>query len=330
MMDSIRRFEYWLKAGRFIPLALLLVLLNLLVYFWWKRPVVLDSPVAINSAVIEGLRKEKAHVQAILDGGCDSPEMGQYRRGEIGPLDPQTGLRGDKNSDPKGNETPKSQSDIVNILEQSTVRVLAPVDKGAMTGSGFFISKDLIVTNRHVIADGDPNKIFITSQYLGGKPIQVKILAKTPDNEIGHPDFALLQVTNLPKSIKTLSVGDDPPVLQNVYAAGFPGIVVQSDANDVTPNTVYSHGEVSVVQKQDSGLNLVIHTANISRGNSGGPLVNTCGTVVGVNTFIAPPDGVDSRTLYSLSGSNLRQFLDANQAQYTKSSSQCGKPASTQ
>ncbi len=329
-MVSIRRFEYWLKAGRFIPLFILLILLNILVYYWWKRPVVLDSPQSIKSAVIDGLRREKARVQGVLDGNCDSPEMGQYQRGEIGPLNPGANLPNNQNNKQVDNSAPKSQNDLVTTLEQSTVRVLAPVGKGAMTGTGFFISNDLIVTNRHVIAEGDPKKMFITSQYLGGKPIQVSLVAKTVDNEIGHPDFALLRVTNLPKPIKPLTVGDDPPVLQNVYAAGFPGVVVQSDANETTPSTVYSHGEVSVVQKQDNGLSLVIHTANMSRGNSGGPLVNTCGTVVGVNTFIGAPDGVDSRTLYSLSASNLRQFLDANQAQYTKSSSQCGKPAPTQ
>ena len=73
-MDQIRRFEYWLKAGRFIPLVILLVLLNLAVYFLWKRHIVVNSPQTVNIAVIDGLRQEKNRIQSILDGSCESPE----------------------------------------------------------------------------------------------------------------------------------------------------------------------------------------------------------------------------------------------------------------
>jgi len=332
-MDQIRRFEYWLKAGRFIPLVILLVLINLAVYFLWKRHVVVNSPQTVNIAVIDGLKQEKIRIQSILDGSCESPEMEKYRRGEIGPLDPKSKSQENKNNEKVENSDPKSQNELVGLLEQSTVRVIAPLGKGAMIGTGFFISKELIVTNRHVIAEGDPNKLFITSKYLGGNPIQVTLVAKTPDNNFGNPDFALLKVANIPKPIKTLSIGDDPPVLQNVYAAGFPVFTTEYDANQTTPDTVFSHGEVSVVQKQNSGMSLVIHTANISPGNSGGPLVNNCGTLVGVKTFgrtSLDQKDLMAKALYALSAANLRQFLDANQAKYTTSSSQCGKSATSQ
>jgi hypothetical protein len=184
-----------------------------------------------------------------------------------------------------------------------------------------------------VIADGDPNKLLITSKYLGANPIQVTLVAKTPNHEFAQPDFALLKVTNLPKPIKTLPIGDDPPVLQNVYAAGFPGFTTDTDANQTTPNTVFSDGRVNVVQRQDNGISLVIHGAYISPGNSGGPLINNCGTLVGVNTFgrtSLDQKDLMAKALYALSAANLRQFLDANQAKYTMSSSQCGKSTPSQ
>jgi S1-C subfamily serine protease len=333
MINTISKFEYWLKAGRFIPLVILLVLLNLAVYFLWKRHLVVNSPQTANIALIEGLQQERSRVKEILDGPCDSPEIEKFRRGEIGPLDPKSKSQNSKNNEKIGNGDPKSQSDIVSLLEQSTVRVIAPSGKNAMIGTGFFISKDLIVTNQHVIADGDPNNLLITSKYLGGTPIKVTLVAKTPNHEFGNPDFALLKVTNLPKPIQFLPIGDDPPVLQNVYAAGFPGFTTDTDANQTTPNTVYSDGRVSVVQRQDNGISLVIHGAYISPGNSGGPLINSCGTLVGVNTFGRTSlDQKDllAKALYALSATNLRQFLDANQAKYTTSSSQCGKTATTQ
>jgi len=332
-MDSIRRFEYWLKAGRFIPLAILLILLNTIVYYWWKRPVVLDSPQSINSAVIGGLQNEKARVQRILDGNCDSPEMGQYQRGEIGPLNPGAIQQNNQNNKQVDNSVPKSQNDLVSMLEMATVRIVVPVDKNSvLIGTGFFISDDLIVTNRHVVAGGDPNNIMVTSKYLGGKQTLGRVIASTPDTKGMYPDFALIKVRGLLKAIKPLAVGDDPPILQSVYAAGFPPFVTDLDINQTAPSTVYSHGEVSVVQKQATGLTLVIHTANITHGNSGGPLVNNCVTLVGVNTFgrTEIAKGEVDKALYALSASSLRQFLDANQAQYTKSSSQCGKPAPTQ
>ena len=332
-MDQIRRFEYWLKAGKFIPLVILLVLLNLAVYFLWKRHVVVNSPQTVNIAVIDGLRQEKTRIQSILDGSCESPEMEKYRRGEIGPLDPKSKSQENKNNEKVENSDPKPQNELVSLLEQSTVRVIAPSGKNAMIGTGFFISNELIVTNQHVIADGDPNKLLITSKYLGANPIQVTLVAKTPNHEFAQPDFALLKVTNLPKPIKTLPIGDDPPVLQNVYAAGFPGFTTDTDANQTTPNTVFSDGRVNVVQRQDNGISLVIHGAYISPGNSGGPLINNCGTLVGVNTFgrtSLDQKDLMAKALYALSAANLRQFLDANQAKYTMSSSQCGKSTPSQ
>jgi len=216
------------------------------------------------------------------------------------------------------------QDKLVALLDAATVRVLVFDAKMKFLGhgSGFFIDTNVLVTNRHVIEAG---KIFaITSTLLGTEPLPAKLVAVTKDSDIANPDFALLKVEQVPSGVRQLAIATDPQVLQTVVAAGYPGSDIRGDTNAVTPNTVFSQGEVSVLQRQANNLVLVLHTAKMSTGSSGGPLVNRCGNVVGVNTFIgAREDQFTDRSLYALSATSLRGFLDQHRQTYTKMSSAC-------
>jgi S1-C subfamily serine protease len=89
------------------------------------------------------------------------------------------------------------------------------------------------------------------------------------------------------------------------------------------PAPLFTSGDVNTVQPQASGVSLIIHTADISPGSSGGPLVDQCGVVVGVNTFVmGPGDSAEGRRLYALSSDTLRKFLDSSRQRYT-TSGQC-------
>lgn len=216
------------------------------------------------------------------------------------------------------------QEQLVSLLEASTVRVLVFSDqmKYLGHGTGFFIDKNTVVTNRHVIEAG--KKFAITSSFLGKEPLPVKLIAATRDSEYTNPDFAVLRADKIPATVRPLSISTQPQLLQTVVASGFPSSEIRVDANIVTPNTVFSQGEVSVLQRQPNNMVLVLHTARIATGSSGGPLVNRCGNVVGVNTFIgAQTDKFSDRSLYALSGNALRSFLDQSGVSYTKIANDC-------
>jgi S1-C subfamily serine protease len=216
------------------------------------------------------------------------------------------------------------QDKLVALLDAATVRVLVFDAKMKFLGhgSGFFIDTNVLVTNRHVIEAG--KNFLITSTLLGTEPLPAKLVAVTKDSDIANPDFALLKVEQVPSGVRQLAIATDPQVLQTVVAAGYPGSDIRGDTNAVTPNTVFSQGEVSVLQRQANNLVLVLHTAKMSTGSSGGPLVNRCGNVVGVNTFIgAREDQFTDRSLYALSATSLRGFLDQHRQTYTKMSSAC-------
>ena len=336
--------------------TIILIALNLFVYLWWaNRPFVVLRPADVNREIVAGLEAEGLRIQAMLDSACTSPEILAYRRGEVGPLQrtlPQAGLPvaptvsgssvPTQNTPPQNPSAPApapaqaapapsqtttsmlAQEQLVALLEAATVRVLVFSDqmKYLGHGTGFFIDKNTVVTNRHVIEAG--KKFAITSSFLGKEPLPARLIAATRDSEYTNPDFAVLRADHVPANVRSLALSTQPKLLQTVVASGFPSSEIRVDANLVTPNTVFSQGEVSVLQPQPNKMVLVLHTARIATGSSGGPLVNRCGNVVGVNTFIgAQTDKFSDRSLYALSGNALRSFLDQSGVSYTKIPNDC-------
>ncbi|MFN8285743.1 MAG: trypsin-like peptidase domain-containing protein [Chitinophagales bacterium] len=149
-------------------------------------------------------------------------------------------------------------------------------------GSGYVIDvngKKYICTNAHVIenATNESGAIYVYS--ITGKKYEAKV--KGGDS---FYDYALLEFVTPPGTeITTIKYATDAPAIgQRVYAIGNPLAEY--------PYTV-SDGIVSAKNRVREGLTgkygYVQHTATIIWGNSGGPLVNEKGEVVGMNSYIA-------------------------------------------
>jgi V8-like Glu-specific endopeptidase len=165
-------------------------------------------------------------------------------------------------------------SNMVNHVVQkampSVVQIQILDDKGSevASGSGYVVrSNGLIATNYHVIENATHAIAVLSDGHV------VRVLGVRYANKAR--DFAILQVdaTSLPPA--TLGNSDNLQVGDDVVAIGEP--------LGVFPKTV-SAGIVSSIREMD-GAKWIQHTAAISHGNSGGPLLNSRGQVVGMNTL---------------------------------------------
>lgn len=149
-------------------------------------------------------------------------------------------------------------------------------------GTGFFVSADgYLVTNRHVVDQENVDYSVVTND---GDTYDATVVAKDPTL-----DVAILKIetgSDLPfltfAEIKDLRLGESVIAIGNALAE-FPNSVSVGVVSGLSRNIVASNGFRST-----ESLEGVIQTdAAINRGNSGGPLLNTRGEVIGVNVAVA-------------------------------------------
>ncbi len=160
-------------------------------------------------------------------------------------------------------------------IYQQALPAVVTVLIGNGHGSGFVVSKDgLIITNAHVTETAPK---VVTVQFADGSKAPADVLGFSKNRQ----DLSLIKISgrrNMPflplASVGATKVGD------RVYALGSP--------LDTENANTFTQGDVIRIDRK---TNYVVHTALINRGNSGGPLVNSQGQLVGVNTrgyFEAP------------------------------------------
>ena len=296
----------------------------------------IDDQVRRQRETNEALQREIDQARVALQGDVCRPEgFGQS------PLTPPQITPMQPSSLPP---TPQGQQaftgTLIELLDQATVLVLGPLanGQGVGTGTGFVVAPGLVVTNAHVVAPLDPQRVYVVNRRLG-RPIAVQVAAQTPDPAPGKPDFALLRLPADAPALSPLGLTRVASRLDPVIAAGFPQAIMQTDANfqalldgnlRAIPELAVTDGLVSAVQNLPSGLTVMPHTAAISRGNSGGPLVDRCGRVVGVNTFGFFNAEQGERVSYAQKEDSLIAFLTANGVTVTELTGPCQPAAPAQ
>ena len=172
--------------------------------------------------------------------------------------------------------------------DRAVVRVVAQSAAGKIlgTGSGFFVDDRHVVTNHHVVADGElPPNPLISVVLADGRdwlPVNVRW------TDLGL-DLAVLEAPP-GQDRSSLAVRlTEPTRGVDVYAVGYPGSADRA-SGDILQSTL-TDGILSKPPFEaqwgtpGSGLLRVLqHTAAISPGSSGGPLLDACGNALGVNT----------------------------------------------
>ncbi|HTE58509.1 MAG TPA: trypsin-like peptidase domain-containing protein [Verrucomicrobiae bacterium] len=155
-------------------------------------------------------------------------------------------------------------------------------------GTGFIVSGDVIVTNRHVVSDVN-GQVSVTLDD-GTELTEVEVIGRTSQ---GDPlDVAFLRVKDTKgKTLKPLKRGDSSKMEVGGKVVAI-GNALGQFQNSVTTGIISGYGR-SVVAGDETGSstetlqNLFQTDAAINQGNSGGPLVNVSGEVIGINTAIA-------------------------------------------
>lgn len=155
-------------------------------------------------------------------------------------------------------------------------------------GTGIIISKDgYVVTNRHVIPEGT-TKVSVTLSD-GTELDNVEVVGRTASSDT--LDIAFLKITDKKgKELTPAKLGDSSKVQVGDKVVAI-GNALGQFQNTVTSGIISGYGR-SVQAGDGSGdsetlQNLFQTDASINQGNSGGPLVNISGEVIGINTAVA-------------------------------------------
>ena len=186
---------------------------------------------------------------------------------------------------------------------------IAPISHG----SGFAVSARRVVTNAHVVRDAvrdDSLRIGIVPSE-GNQAVFGKLVALSPRN-----DLALIELTGdlrLPPLALAGGLMRDDGV---GFSVGYPMNVDRAQGLEIgdifkAQPPVKSRGFLAGTRPSRQ-FHTVLHTAPIARGNSGGPLLDECGRVLGVNSFGADSGGADAEFFFAVSNRELLPFLRAN------------------
>ncbi|MEW6568699.1 MAG: trypsin-like peptidase domain-containing protein [Chloroflexota bacterium] len=171
---------------------------------------------------------------------------------------------------------------VVNHM-QPQVTFFGPSTSATATGSGVIISSDgYIVTNNHVVSDMDHLEVILAD----GTTLPAELVGVDP-----FADLAVLKVDGTMPAVASWGNSDELKPGETVIAIGSP---LGDFKNTVTAGVVSAMGRSIETSAGYQMEDLIQTDAAINQGNSGGPLVNLAGQMVGINTLVVRGDGLTS------------------------------------
>lgn len=170
--------------------------------------------------------------------------------------------------------------------------------RSSALGSGFVISADgLVVTNNHVIEGADE----ISVEFFNGETRDAELVGTDPNT-----DIALLKVEGDAADLPYVEFGDSSGPDAEV------GDWVMAMGNPLGQGFSISAGIISASGRALSGTydDYIQTDAAINRGNSGGPLFDMNGEVIGVNTAILSPNGGSIGIGFAMSSNVVKNVVD--------------------
>jgi len=201
-----------------------------------------------------------------------------------------------QNAEPTASASAMSVNSIYRRAYRGVVEITVRTDAGSAEGSGFvYDSSGHIVTNDHVV-DGAQS---ISVKFWNGKTYDAQVVGTDSST-----DLAVIKVDAPSSELYPLSVGDSTQlqVGDGVVAIGSP-----FGLEETVTSGIVSALHRAIQGQTNFTINDSIQTdAAINHGNSGGPLLNTQGQVVGVNAQIKSDSGGNEGVGFSIPSATVK------------------------
>lgn len=202
---------------------------------------------------------------------------------------------------------------------------LLEVKPGQAYASAFCVHPSgLFVTSMHAVREhgGDSLKLILDAATPAEKSLQARVVRQDAES-----DLALLRATaEAPLPVLALGKADDLVELAEVASFGFPFGTALATEKGAQPAISVNLGSITSLRMKDKELHLVQLDAPLNPGNSGGPILNRDGKVVGVATAtIRGAVGLN----YAIPVTRLQAFLLRPELQFAPPAAKPGEPSAT-